>query len=78
MKMDPQTKELVALAASLAARCQPCFAHHRRLARDLGVDDGQIREAIAVAKEVLAGADRKMDGFIERQLGGSASKGECP
>jgi AhpD family alkylhydroperoxidase len=78
MKMDPQTKELVALAASLAARCQPCFAHHHKLARELGVDAGQIREVIATTKEVLAGADRKMDEFIERQSGPSASNGERP
>ena len=68
MPIDPQTKELVALAASLAARCQPCFAYHRRLARELGIDEERIREAIAVAREVLAGADRKMDDFIEHQL----------
>ena len=37
MEMDPKTKELVALAASLAARCQPCFAYHLQLARELGV-----------------------------------------
>ena len=68
MKMDPQTKELVALAASLAARCQPCFAHHHKLARELGVDPELILEAVAVAKDVRAGADRKMDEFIARQL----------
>ena len=67
MDITPQMKELMALAAAVAARCQPCFAYHRQAARDLGVDDGQIREAIAVAKEVLAGANRKMDDFIERQ-----------
>ena len=68
MKMDAQTKELVALAASLAARCQPCFAHHHKLARELGVDPELILEAVAVAKDVRAGADRKTDEFIHRQL----------
>ena len=68
MKMDSQTKELVALAASLAARCQPCFAYHHQLARELGVDAERILEAVAVAKDVRAGADRKMDEFIARQL----------
>lgn len=68
MKMDPQTKELVALAASLAARCQPCFAHHHKLARELGVEPELILEAVAIAKDVRAGADRKMDEFIARQL----------
>ena len=68
MKLDPQTKELVALAASLAARCQPCFAYHHKLARELGVDPESILEAMAIAKDVCAGADRKMDEFIARQL----------
>ena len=68
MKLDPKTKALAALAASLAARCQPCFAYHLQLARELGVDEELLREAVAVAKEVRAGADRKMDEFIERQM----------
>lgn len=67
MEMDPKTKELVALAASLAARCQPCFAYHLQLARELGVDESLLQEAAAVAEEVRAGADRKMDDFIARQ-----------
>lgn len=68
MKMDPQTEKLVALAAALAARCQPCFAYHHKLARELGVDPDLILEAVAVAKEVRGGADRKMDEFVARQL----------
>ncbi|NCA82134.1 MAG: carboxymuconolactone decarboxylase family protein [Opitutae bacterium] len=67
MKLDPQTKELVAIAAALAVKCQPCYAYHRKRARELGVGDELIREALAVAKEVRDAADRKMDDFIERQ-----------
>ena len=40
------------------------------LARELGVDEKLIREAVAVAKEVRAGADKHMDEFIDRRLSG--------
>ena len=68
MKMDPQTKELVALATALAVKCQPCFALHCKLAKELGVGGERIREAVELAKDIRATADKKMDDFIARQL----------
>ncbi len=48
--MDPLTKELVAIAASVAARCQPCFDHHLKKARELGGPDADIKEAIIIGR----------------------------
>ncbi len=63
--MDPLTKELVAIAASVAARCQPCFDHHLKRAIELGGTDSDIKEAISLADKIgQAGGQRMMD-FIE-------------
>ncbi len=63
--MDPLTKELVAIAASVAARCQPCFDHHLKRARELGGTDSDIKEAISLADKIgQVGGQRMMD-FIE-------------
>ncbi len=68
MKMDPQTKELVALATALAVKCQPCFAYHCKLAKELGVGEELIRETVQLAKDIRATADRNMDEFTEHKM----------
>ncbi len=35
--MDDQTKELLAIGASVAANCYPCMKHHLAKCEDLGV-----------------------------------------
>ena len=68
--MDPSTKELVAIAASVAARCQPCFDHHLKKARELGVSESDIDEAIRMADKVgQVGGQRMMD-FIDMRRRG--------
>ena len=63
--MDPLTKELVALAASVAARCQPCFDHHVKRARELGGTDSDIKDTISLADRIgQVGGQRMMD-FIK-------------
>ena len=63
--MDPQTKELVALAASVAARCQPCFDHHLKRARELGGTDSDINDAISLADKISQVGGQRMMEFIE-------------
>ena len=68
--MDPSTKELVAIAASVAARCQPCFDHHLKKARELGASESDIDEAIRMADKVgQVGGQRMMD-FIDMRRRG--------
>lgn len=43
------TKELMALAISIAARCDGCIALHTKAALKAGATRGQIHEAIGVA-----------------------------
>ena len=61
--LDVDTTELVAIGASVAAHCQPCLAYHVTKARELGVADDLIREAIAVGHMVEKGAMSAMREF---------------
>jgi AhpD family alkylhydroperoxidase len=45
-------RELVALACSLALRCDDCVAWHLGRCRDLGVDTGRVVEALSTASLV--------------------------
>ncbi len=51
-----RTKELIAIAAAHITRCPYCIAGHTRRAKDLGVTDEEIAEAIFVATAMNAGA----------------------
>ena len=55
-----KTKELIAVAVSLGAGCEPCYETHLEKARKLGNSEEEIREAIAVAELVAAGKVRMM------------------
>lgn len=54
--MDERTKELIAIGASVGAHCQPCRALHVQKARELGIDDEEIRAAIEAGHMVEKGA----------------------
>lgn len=46
--LDAQTKELVALALSVAARCEPCSAFHTQALVKLGASRPELDEPLAV------------------------------
>lgn len=66
--MNAQTKELVAIAAAVAGKCQPCFAHHFKQAQELGIPQDQIYEEIRVAMDIRASGDKHMDEFAKRRM----------
>jgi AhpD family alkylhydroperoxidase len=66
--MDPQCKELVAIAASVAGRCQPCFRHHLAKAKGLGIGEEDIREAADLAERIGNTGGQRMDEFVEDLL----------
>ena len=66
--MNNATKELVAIAAAVAGKCQPCFAHHYKQAREEGIGEDLIREAVQLAKDIRASGDKHMDEFAERRM----------
>jgi AhpD family alkylhydroperoxidase len=52
--LDRKTKELVAIAASLTARCQGCLDGHIQKAQKFGATREEIGETIAIAIGVAA------------------------
>jgi AhpD family alkylhydroperoxidase len=54
--LDRKTKELVAIAASLAAKCQGCLEGHLKKALKFGASREEVSEAIAIAIGVNAAA----------------------
>lgn len=75
--LDPRTRELAGIAASVAGHCQPCFAYHYAKALELGVPAEAIRAAMHVAQAVRAAGDKHMDAFAtNRMVPGSAPEAD--
>lgn len=47
--IDPKTKELIALAVGVAARCDGCIGFHTKALVRLGASTEEVHEALAVA-----------------------------
>lgn len=47
--LDAKTKELIAMALSVAARCDPCIGFHARALVKLGATRQELDEALGVA-----------------------------
>ncbi|MCY1465940.1 alkylhydroperoxidase AhpD family core domain protein [compost metagenome] len=47
--LDPKTKELIALAVGVAARCDGCIGFHTKALARLGATTGEVHEALGVA-----------------------------
>ncbi len=59
-RLPLKTKELIALAVSLASGCAPCYSSHLEKAKKAGNTDDEIREAIAVVEVISSGKIRAM------------------
>ena len=79
--MDDKTKEMIAIGTSVGAHCQPCLEYHVNKAREAGLTDDEIREAIAVGHTVEKGAMSAMRQFSATVLDAkpqqSSSDGCC-
>lgn len=62
--IDDKLKELIAIGASVSANCHPCIKYHVNKARELAVEDGDIRQAVEVGQMVRKGAAGEMDKLI--------------
>ncbi len=61
--MDEKVKELIAVGASVSAHCQPCLTFHVAKAKEMGIEESEIRQAIAVGHMVEKGAMSAMRQF---------------
>ena len=72
--MEEKTKELIAIGASVGAHCQPCLSYHVNKAKELGIDEAEIREAIKVGQMVEKGALSAMRTFADGVFDGPVQK----
>jgi AhpD family alkylhydroperoxidase len=79
--MNEKEKEMIAIGASIGAHCQPCLEYHVNKAREAGLTDDEIREAIAVGHMVEKGATAAMKefsaGILDAQTTPQQSSGSC-
>jgi len=66
--MNEQTKELIAIGTSVGAHCQPCLTYHVNKAKEMGIADDDIREAITIGHMVEKGAMSAMREFSKGVL----------
>ena len=66
--MSDAVAELVAIGASIASNCEPCFRFHYDKARKLGVSKEDMAVAVAVAKGVKETPARSILEMADRYL----------
>ena len=71
--MDTQTKELIAIGASVTGNCVPCLRFHLKKARETGVDEAKIQTAVKIGRMVRSGAASSWDEEAETLLGSGAT-----
>ena len=69
MKLDSQTRELIAVGTAVAANCHFCLKYHVGQAREQGIPQDEIAEAIEIGKDVRKTAQGKMDNLTMDLLG---------
>ena len=76
--LDPKTRELIAVAASVVAKCQPCLDHHVEAARKAGASDSDMSNAVSIARMVHKAGDDYMDKYTNEGLGATAPEQSAP
>ncbi len=77
--LSAQVKELMAIALSIAAGCEPCVKIHCRRALQLGASADEISETVGVAVLMLgAPADVWPVEIIEKEIARGLSNGTRP
>ena len=67
--MDEKTAVLVAIGASVTANCKPCLEFHARKAREMGLREKELQDAIDVGLMVKKGSIDVMKGFVQKVMG---------
>lgn len=64
-QLDEQTKELIAIGASIAAHCQPCLTYHLAKAKELALDAQLVRTAMDIGHMIEKGSMSAMQAFAK-------------
>lgn len=75
--LDPKTKELIATAIGIAARCDGCIAFHARAARQLGASREEMLETIGMAI-YMGGGPSMIYGALTLQAYDQFTSAEAP
>ena len=51
-QLSPRDRELVSLGAAMGSNCAPCVEHHIAQARNAGLSDSEISEAIQLSDKL--------------------------
>ena len=69
MTLDIRIRELIAIGAAIGANCHPCLEYHASKAREQGVPEDEVAQAIEVGKSIRTGAQGSMDKLVDELLG---------
>ena len=68
IEITGQLRELIALGAAIGASCEPCLKFHTKKARELGLTDAQMREAVAVGQMVKEASAKNILGLAGKLI----------
>ena len=71
--LSAEQQELVAVAASVGAGCQPCVSHHLKAGAKAGLEDEELLAAVTSAERVSAEATVAMGDHVRAKLGPGVS-----
>lgn len=66
--LDLKTKELIAIGASLAAKCEGCLQGHIKKALEIGLTKAEISDAIVIAVGIAAAGVVDMSDHVATKL----------
>ena len=62
--IDDKMIELIAIGASISANCHPCIKYHVAKAKEMDIQEDEIKQAIDTGRMVRKGAAQQMDKLI--------------
>lgn len=77
LEITEQIRELIALGAAIGASCEPCLKYHSKKAREVGLRDAQMREAIEVGRMVKEASARNIAGLAKKLIPETAKASTC-
>ena len=76
MGLTSRETALISIGVSVGVNCQPCLQYCVAQAREQGLNEEDIRDAVNAGKVVRNGAINRMNRYVEELLEGAASAPE--
>lgn len=68
MSLNGRETALISIGVSVGVNCQPCLQYCVAKAREIGMTEQEIRDAVNAGKVVRNGAMKKMNRYVEELL----------